>query len=651
MKKKDTKGLLEQSHKQGKPKTFKEAKKSTTKQQTKAEVKQPGSQDLSASPGQTHGRDEVKKYKNSKNGGFVQRVWGFFCSVKLAVIIIILSAVICGVGTMILQQKTPAEYDSMYGTGVATFLRVTQLTDVFHSYWFTALLLLLCTNLACCTIKRWRNSIMQLGFILTHLSIILILVGAVIGFHFGEKGGVNVYVGQSVDFFYEFVNSQRKPLGFSVFCDDFILEKHPSKFELFSYIKNKHLEGILSTEIGKEQKIPKSRYSVNVKDYLPDAEFRRQPIKVSDELKNPGIFVQLFNSEKISVEGWLIATERNQYVDRENDLKVQYLWAKSVEEFEGMSTEVWKQQPVFSVNEKEKGIFREFPAEVGTVVDLEGTDYKIKVAQFVLDFSNKDKPLQEQLPNNPAIQLEISGSEGSEKRWVFAKYPDWDEMHPTKYKNLKFTCTIPEGLAFVSSTLRIIQAPDGKQVLSYFKEGMPSKTEPFELGKKYNIGQTEQQVAITKFYPNFGFKEEVIKKSDEVVNPALFVEIDGPKGKFTEWVFSNTQASTAYPDGNFFLLYKEEGKAIKDFKSKLRIVVDGKTVLAKTIEVNDPLTYKGYSFYQSSYDPKGGNYTGLQVAKDPGIPVVYAGFSSMCFGIIFIFYIKPFLRRKAKKVG
>lgn len=651
MKKKDLKGVAELPHKGEKeaPRTSFPRTKShqgalgnaakAEKEEIRTNIKQP--------PAGWDGVQERRKYERP---GFFNQVWDFFCSVKLAVIIIIIAAVACVIGTLILQQKTPAEYVSKYGKGIAQFLSITQLTDVFHSYWFTALLMLLCTNLICCTIKRWRNTIMQAGFILTHTSIILILVGGVIGFHFGEKGGVNVSVGKSVDYFYQFKNEQKKSLGFSVFCDDFILEKHPPKFELFSYIKDKHVEKTLSTQIGKEQKIPKGPYLVTVKDYIPDAEFKQEPINTSDELKNPAVFVQLFSSEKVSVEGWLIATSRNWYVDREKDLKVEYLWAKSTEVFEKMRTDTGKnQQPIFSVKEKEKGIYGEFPIEVGKVFNLEGTGYHIKVTQFALDFTNKAKSLREQQPENPVIQLEINGPEGTEQRWVFAKYPDWDKMHPTKYKNLEFTCFVPESLAFVTNTLRIIQGPDGQQVLSYIKEGQPPQTEPYELDKKHNIGQTGQQVVIAKFYPSFGLKEEVIKKSDEVKNPAVYVEIDGPKGKFTDWVFSGAQTSTPYPDDNFLVLYKQTGEVIKDFKSKLRIVEDGKTVVEKSIEVNDPLKYKGYAFYQSSYDPQGGKYTGLQVAKDPGIAVVYTGFSTLCFGIIFIFYIKPFLRRKAKR--
>jgi hypothetical protein len=39
----------------------------------------------------------------------------------------------------------------------------------------------------------------------------------------------------------------------------------------------------------------------------------------------------------------------------------------------------------------------------------------------------------------------------------------------------------------------------------------------------------------------------------------------------------------------------------------------------------------------------------LQIVKDPGIPVAYAGFGALSFGVIFIFYVKPFLRKKQKK--
>src|SRR3989337_2301709 len=133
--------------------------------------------------------------------GSSNKVWDFFCSVKLAVVIILVLVVACIIGTVILQEKTFDEYVARYGYGLATFFRITQLNNVFYSHGFSFLLILLCANLICCTIKRWRNTFLQTGFVLTHMSLVLILIGGVVKFQLGVKGGVNVYEGKSVNYF------------------------------------------------------------------------------------------------------------------------------------------------------------------------------------------------------------------------------------------------------------------------------------------------------------------------------------------------------------------------------------------------------------------------------------------------------------------
>ena len=66
--------------------------------------------------------------------------------------------------------------------------------------------------------------------------------------------------------------------------------------------------------------------------------------------------------------------------------------------------------------------------------------------------------------------------------------------------------------------------------------------------------------------------------------------------------------------------------AVKDYKSTLVIVDGGKEAARKTIEVNKPLHYGGYHFYQHSYDPDREAYTVLAVVSDSGWPAVLAGF-------------------------
>ena len=69
--------------------------------------------------------------------------------------------------------------------------------------------------------------------------------------------------------------------------------------------------------------------------------------------------------------------------------------------------------------------------------------------------------------------------------------------------------------------------------------------------------------------------------------------------------------------------------------------------MTKTIEVNNPLRYKGYSFYQYDYDHRELRYTVLQVVKDPGVPSVYVGFVLLMLGLTLTFVVVP-LTKQAK---
>lgn len=54
---------------------------------------------------------------------------------------------------------------------------------------------------------------------------------------------------------------------------------------------------------------------------------------------------------------------------------------------------------------------------------------------------------------------------------------------------------------------------------------------------------------------------------------------------------------------DFFTIEYYENGMPKEFLSKLTVLEDGKEILKQDIEVNEPLIYKGITFYQSSYQP------------------------------------------------
>ena len=596
--------------------------------------------------------------KKAKNDS---KAWQFVCSVKLAVIIIIILAVACILGTLVLQMRPPEDYVSRYGEGLAKLFSAIQFTDIFHSYWFAFLLVLLCVNLGCCTIKRWRNTVLQIGFLVTHISIIMILIGCFIDLQFGEKGGVNVYEGKSVDYYLNRADYRKIPLDFQVYCDDFIIEKHPPKFRLVTFVKNKDLQKVIPVKVGKKINIPGSSYAVTVKDYYQDAEYRHEPINESNEPNNPAIYVQMLDSNHVTAEGWLLAKDRNWYSDSKRDLKVEYLWADNDEDYEKLAKTVGKSaKPKLDIIIEGKNIHKSVPVEEGKSISIDGADYVVEIKQLALDYANRAAPLREQSLDNPAVRVEITGPQGVVTRWTFSKYPDyWDKAHQSKYKDIKLTCSIPDDFSEAANRLKIVQNKDGKQTLSYLNDGNLISIIDWEIDKSYEIDETGLQIRIVKYFPSHSTKREVVRRSDNheghnhapgehVGNPAILVEIEGPRGIVADWMLVNNPPKW-YPDKNLALLYEQSGMVVKDYKSILRVVDGGKTVMTKTIEVNDPLKYKGYVFYQSSYDPEGERYTGLQVTRNPGLAVVYSGFILLCVGVVFIFYVKPFLRRKLKK--
>jgi cytochrome c biogenesis protein len=244
-------------------------------------------------------------------------VWDFFCSLKLGISTLILLATTSIVGTVLKQGQSIAEYvqerfGRLYPDGsfppdltqagydklkegfesTYRFYDAFNFFDMYHSWWFLALLALFAMNLICCSINRLphvlkivrepeltpddkfyrhlSNSVeltatgslsavqdkvaqvltekfaapqvtegedgrkylfaqksvyARFGVYVTHLSILVILIGALIGVRFGSKGYVNILEGTSVDS----VGSREGrnvqiPLGFSVRCDKFTLE-------------------------------------------------------------------------------------------------------------------------------------------------------------------------------------------------------------------------------------------------------------------------------------------------------------------------------------------------------------------------------------------------------------------------------------------
>ena len=222
---------------------------------------------------------------NAQRVSLVDSLWEFFASVKLTVILLIFLAATSVIGTLIPQNADPASYMRAFGDVTYRLLQVFDIFDMYYSWWFQTLIAILALNITVCTIKRWpqiwkmvssshiakgglatkkplielsdirspekleslylnyiqikfRNHRIEseqsgfrlfaekgrwtrLGVPAVHLSIVIILSGALIGSIFGFDGFVNIPEGESSNFIRLRNSSDTLSLGFDVRCDDF----------------------------------------------------------------------------------------------------------------------------------------------------------------------------------------------------------------------------------------------------------------------------------------------------------------------------------------------------------------------------------------------------------------------------------------------
>lgn len=92
---------------------------------------------------------------NPKESGFFTIFYDLFRSLKLTIFLFILLAILSIIGTLITQNATRLDYIQRYGIGLYEVLNFFNLFDMYHSWWFSAILLLLVINLIFCSINRF----------------------------------------------------------------------------------------------------------------------------------------------------------------------------------------------------------------------------------------------------------------------------------------------------------------------------------------------------------------------------------------------------------------------------------------------------------------------------------------------------------------
>ena len=270
---------------------------------------------------------------------FTGRFFSLLASVKFAVTVIVLIALLCIVGTLLPQEMEVAAYLQNHPEAASRiqFFQSLGLTHLFSSAGFLALLGVLAASVASCGFRRFlvlRRTTgfarrRALGSMLTHLSLLLILSGGVIRGAWGQKGYLELREGQTVAAFQAERGSI--PLPFALRLAKFEVEgynqhaasapapAHPTNLESVLVIQwpARTMSARIPVKVGHEQKLVvpgetgpgQHVFSVKVVQFVPDFfidETTKEVGSRSQEPRNPAILVQE-SGPNYQREQWLFA--------------------------------------------------------------------------------------------------------------------------------------------------------------------------------------------------------------------------------------------------------------------------------------------------------------------------------------------------------
>ena len=250
---------------------------------------------------------------------------------------------------------------------------------------------------------------------------------------------------------------------------------------------------------------------------------------------------------------------------------------------------------------------------------------------------------------SPALRFHLSGSQADVVEWILLERGE-------KSKRQAF------GPAFITFTAEgDYKAQDEKELVLFvqadklFYSSGGKRKKSLKTGDVFSTNWMDFQFRLIEFFPRARreFLFEARDRPSDVTLKALRVNYKGER----TWLGQNSYArffkedqvyalaylNKTYPLGfdlklvDFRIKKYQGSEKAKSYESLVR--VEGKEIL---ISMNEPLKYKGWTFYQSSFEApeEGGEpvVSILSVNKDPGRVLKYAGSVLIVLGVILLFY-------------
>lgn len=595
-------------------------------------------------------------------------------------------------------QQLAKDHDSAF-RALYRFCQVTGLADAYHQPWFGLLMVLLVASLASGAARqvgRKRN----LGFMVTHLGFVLLVLGFVTSFLTARRGMLALRVGETRDTAVAFADDSALKLPFQVTLEDFRTRYRQRLLASFegAEIQTMGLEEPAQEYLGERLGVPRSlfegRYQVTVLEAMPQAKVEARVVDRADAPARAAARIRLGAPGPEAPGGWLFSDPPQQSMlqDPVNRTLLSLHWEDSrVTEAPRVGTwgtlrcEAEGQPPL------------EVPVRLGARFRYAGRELEIR--RVVRDFASRTQPLAEQPIQNPALEMAVRGADEAEtaarSRWCFA-WIDFDQLHTPPHPDIRMSYRFMDGETPPERTLRLNAGAAGVELVRFAADGTPTIT-TVSPGSELGAGVEGARYALERFLTHAVVEPAVEAASHDpaalppppgrappaprqpagsgsarepaaahepghdhdhdhdhqhqhqhgegTARPALKVRVEGPQGLQERWLIADDPEFGLWSDGTLSLMYLSDPEKVSEWRSILS-VWDGSRGLRQAVRVNQPMSFAGWSMYQTDADAEDPSYSGIQVVHDPGWPLVAAGLLFSMVGILWIFWIEPLVRSR-----
>ena len=615
-------------------------------------------------------------------------IFRFFASLKLAVVLLAVLIIGAIAGTI---------YESSFDAKVAR-------AYVYGAPWFNLWLVLLATNLTVSALSRWPWKKHHVAFLITHLGIITLLTGSLIGRVWGIEGTITLFKGDPPS--NRLLVDQHQ---LRVRDTDGIIKGYPAEFIHRPPTPQKPRDlGLLA-----------SGARLSLVGYAPaiDAKLNPKPVTTG------GVPALHFNITTAMMgqhlESWLLAEDPqhgsfsmglanielkrgvapsadaasssgrgdsssrlgpNEETDIEESI---FAFAKAPEEqiakvAKGGSTgaKIQLQQPqngnkgsiVISVSDKNWTL--DVADNLKKDTPLEGSPFTLRIENYWPDFRITDgKPgtLSEQ-PNNPAVVVTLRG-----KTVPIAAAPDPHGGAPA----------MPSaGTDSSANHLTLFVADDGAITYDLLSRKLGHSTGKLNLNQPLATGWADWQLSVDQFLPHAEQWMDFNPVTTPAANAAelpdgVHVRIQKGAQTFEQWVPAGWQISIPTSPAEVQVAYGWKqiplpiGLELTDFEVKRNEGIDSPAGFKSTVHVtnaegesatgqcwmNNPFSFPTawwrswtgltYKMSQASWNPENLAQSTIQILRDPGWLLKWIGSLLVVTGIFLLFYVRGFRKPTA----